>query len=327
METKDTRSKQEQEGNPFRAGFVALVGKPNAGKSTLFNAYLGQKIAIVSPRPQTTRIVIRGALTLPAAQVIFLDTPGVHRPVHRLGEFMVEMAGRAVADADVVVFLADLTTPPDAEDRAIVDLLRARSHAPLLLALNKADAVGDAKAAGRPYLDLLRDHDGRPLFAAAIPLSATAGRGRQELLETILARLPESPPYYPEDFLTDQPVRAIAAELVREQVMLYTHDEIPHAVTAVVDEFKERSPEMTYIAVTIYVERESQKGILLGHQGQMMKRIGRAARREIEALLDTRVYLELWVKVRKNWRKDPQALRWLGYDADVARTELSSPTV
>ena len=315
--------RRDQEDPSFHAGFVALVGKPNAGKSTLFNTYLGQKVAIVSPRPQTTRIVIRGVLTFPTAQVVFLDTPGIHRPVHRLGEFMVEMAARATADADVVVFLADLTTPPDAEDRAIVDLLRARSHAPLLLALNKADAVGDVEAAGRPYLGLLCDPDGRPLYTAAIPLSATAGRGRQELLDTILALLPASPPYYPEDFLTDQPQRVIAAELVREQVMHYTHDEIPHAVTVIVDEFKERSPEMTYIAATVYVERESQKGILLGHQGQMMKRIGQAARREIEALLETRVYLELWVKVRKNWRKDPQALRWLGYDEDVARTEIS----
>jgi GTP-binding protein Era len=303
---------------PFRAGFVALVGKPNVGKSTLMNAYLGQKVAIVSPRPQTTRSVLRGALTLSGAQVIFLDTPGIHQPVHRLGEYMVEMAGRAVADADVVVWVIDLTTPPDAADEAVAELLRRRAGVPLLLALNKADAVADAETAGRPYGDLLRAPDGRPLYAAAISLSATArsGAGRQALLEAVLRSLPESPPYYPDDFLTDQPLRVIAAELVREQVMRFTHKEIPHAVTVLVDEFKERSAEMTYIAATVYVERESQKGILLGHEGRMIKQIGRAARSEIEVLVGTRVYLELWVKVRKNWRKDPQALRWLGYEVE-----------
>jgi GTP-binding protein Era len=306
----------------FRAGFVALVGKPNTGKSTLMNAYLGQKVAIVSPLPQTTRAVIRGGLTLPDAQVIFLDTPGIHQPVHSLGEAMVEMAGRTIVDADVIVWVVDLTTPPDAADEAVAELLREKATLPLLLALNKADAVDDAEAAGRPYTDLLRAPDGRPLYAAAVTLSATArpdrgpGAGRQALLEAIIRCLPESPPYYPDDFLTDQPLRAIAAELVREQVMRSTHNEIPHAVTVLVDEFKKRSAEMTYIVATIYVEHKSQKGILLGHKGRMVKKIGRAARREIEALVGTRVYLDLWVKVRKNWRKDPQALRWLGYRVD-----------
>jgi GTP-binding protein Era len=306
---------------PYRAGFVALVGKPNAGKSTLFNAYMGQKLAIVSPRPQTTRSVIRGALTRPGAQIIFLDTPGIHRPVHQLGTYMVEQAGRAIAEADVVVFVADLTTRPDAEDRAIVELLRSGRRGPLLLALNKADAVDDVEAAGRPYRELLGDAAGQPLYAAAVAVSATGKRGQQQLLDAILAHLPASPPYYPEDFFTDQPVRAIAAELLREQVLLSTRDEIPHAVTVVVDEFKERSAEMTYIAATIYVERDSQKVILLGREGRMLKRIGQAARREIESLVETRVYLELWVKVRKNWRKDPQALRWLGFGAEGRELE------
>ncbi len=305
---------------PYRAGFVALVGKPNCGKSTLFNAYLGQKVAIVSDRPQTTRTVLRGALTRPDAQVVFLDTPGIHHPVHKLGAVMVESARRALADADAAVFLADLTTPPEAEDRAIAELLRA-GRRPFLLALNKADAVPDPEAAGRPYLELLRGPDGRPAYTQAIALSATQGTGRQELLEAIVALLPQSPPLYPEDYLTDQPVRAIAAELVREQVLRLTHDEIPHAVTVVVDEFMERSAEMTYISATLYVERDSQKGIVLGRGGQLLKRIGQAARREIEALLETRVYLELWVKVRKNWRQDPQALRWLGLVEEGSRGE------
>ena len=309
----------ESSAPPFRAGFVALVGKPNTGKSTLFNAYLGQKVAIVSPRPQTTRTVLRGALTLPQAQVVFLDTPGFHQPVHRLGAAMVELAGRALADADIVVWVVDLTTPPDAADQAVAALLRERAGVPVLLALNKADAVADAEAAGRPYRALLADPAGRPGYAAALTLSATGrgAAGRQALLDAILAHLPESPPYYPEDFLTDQPLRAIAAELVREQAMRLTRDEVPHVITVVVDEFKERSAEMTYIAATVYVERESQKGILLGREGRMMKQIGQAARREIETLVGTRVYLELWVKVRKNWRQDPQALKWLGYGANM----------
>lgn len=296
---------------PHRAGFVALVGKPNCGKSTLFNAYLGQKVAIVSHRPQTTRAVLRGALTRPDAQIIFLDTPGIHRPVHKLGVVMVESAQRALAEADAAVFLVDLTTPPDAEDQAVAELLKA-GRVPFVLALNKVDAVPDPEEAGRPYLELLRGPDGQAADVQAIPLSAAQGAGRQELLAALIALLPESPPLYPDDYLTDQPVRAIAAELVREQVLRLTHDEIPHAVTVLVDDFVERSAEMTYISATLYVERESQKGIILGRGGQLLKRIGQAARREIEALLETRVYLELWVKVRKNWRQDPQALRWLG---------------
>ena len=299
---------------PFRAGFVAIVGKPNTGKSTLLNAYLGQKIAIISPKPQTTRTVIRGGLTLPHAQVVFVDTPGIHKPVHRLGEYMVKAATRAMADADVVVWVVDLTWPPDAEDRLMAGLLAEKCRAPLILALNKADAVADAEEAGRPYRQLLTGSGGRPLYDAAVTLSALQGQGRDDLLQAMIARLPESPPYYPDDFLTDQPLRAIAAEWIREQVLHHTRQEVPHAVAVVVEEFKERSADLTYIAANIYVEKESHKEILLGRGGQMLKKVGQAAREQLEPFLGTRVYLELWVKVRKNWRKSQQALRWLGYD-------------
>lgn len=299
---------------PFRAGFVALIGKPNTGKSTLLNAYLGEKLAIVSPLPQTTRTALRGILTLPQAQVIFVDTPGIHKPLHRLGEYMVKVAERALRDADVIVFLGDLSGPPGPEDRLCAELLGEKAGGPLLLALNKADAVTDTEAAMQPYLDLFLGTDGRPLYREAIALSALYGQGREELLRAIIAHLPEHPPYYPEDELTDQPVRAIAGELIREQVLHFTRQEVPHAVTVTVEEFKERSPEMTYIAATIYVERETQKKILLGQGGQMIKKIGQAGRQALEAFLGTRVYLDLWVKVRKNWRKDRNALRWLGYD-------------
>jgi GTP-binding protein Era len=299
---------------PFRAGFVALVGRPNVGKSTLLNALLGQKIAIISPKPQTTRTVIRGGLTLPDAQIVFLDTPGIHNPQHKLGEYMVAAASRTFEDVDVVVFMVDLNTAPGAEDRLIAGLLGETVPAHLILALNKADGVPDAEAAGRPYLDMLTTAEGTPRYDAALYLSALHGQGREELLAAIIAGLPESPPLYPEDYLTDQPLRVIAAELIREQVLHFTRDEIPHAVAVLVEEFKERSADMTYIAANIYVERDSQKKIILGSGGQMIKRIGRAARKEIEAVLGTRVYLELWVKVRKNWRKSKGALRWLGYD-------------
>lgn len=298
---------------PFRAGFVALVGKPNTGKSTLLNAYLGQKVAIVSPLPQTTRTVLRGILTLPEAQIIFVDTPGIHKPVHRLGEYMVRAARQALEDADVVVFLGDLTGPPGLGDHLAAELLWERSGRPLLLALNKADAVTDVEAAVTPYLALFHDAEGRPRYAAVQALSALQGQGREELLAAIIAHLPEHPPYYPEDELTDQPLRAICAELIREQVLCFTRQEVPHAVTVAVEEFKERSAEMTYIAATVYVERETQRKILLGQGGQMLKKIGRAGRQAIESLLGTRVYLDLWVKVRRNWRKDRQALAYLGY--------------
>ena len=301
---------------PFRAGFVALVGKPNTGKSTLLNAYLGEKLAIVSPLPQTTRTALRGILTLPQAQIVFVDTPGIHKPLHRLGEYMVKVAGRALQDADVVVFLGDLSGPPGPEDRLCAELLREKAGGPLLLALNKADVVADVDAAMQPYMELFRSAAGQPLYEQAIALSALHGQGREDLLQAIIARLPEHPPYYPEDELTDQPVRAIAAELIREQVLRFTRQEVPHAITVTVEEFKERSAEMTYIAATIHVERETQKKILLGQGGQMIKRIGQAGRQALEAFLGTRVYLDLWVKVRKNWRKDRNALRWLGYDLD-----------
>jgi GTP-binding protein Era len=298
----------------FRAGFAAIVGKPNVGKSTLMNTYLGQKIAIVSPKPQTTRNVIRGALTLPDAQIIFLDTPGIHKPIHKLGEYMVAAASRTISDADVVVFVADLSHPPTREDGLIADLIREECTVPVILALNKADTVKDPDSAGRPYEALLRSEDGDTLAKAVLLVSATTGAGRDELLQAIIAHLPESPAYYPEDFLTDQPLRIIAGELVREQILRFVRQEIPHATAVIVEEFKERNPQLTYISAYIYVEKDSQKQIMLGKGGRMLKRIGQAARLEIEAFLQTRVYLELWVKVRKNWRKKQGALRWLGYD-------------
>ena len=291
-----------------RSGFVAVIGKPNVGKSTLMNAYLGQKVAIVSEKPQTTRWRIRGILTRPDAQIIFVDTPGIHQPKHKLGEFMVETATRAIPDADVILFVVDVSEMPTAEDEQIARLIEKYGRAPVILALNKADLLPPERVIPHTdaYFKLVRHEDW-------MLVSATRGDNRDKLLDMIIAHLPEGPRYYPEDQITDQPVRTIAAELIREQVLHFTHQEVPHAVAVVVEDFKERSPNLTYISATIYVEKDSQKGIIIGKEGRMLKRIGQAARREIEALLGTQVYLDLWVKVRKKWRRREEELRRLGY--------------
>jgi GTP-binding protein Era len=298
-----------------RSGFVAVVGKPNVGKSTLMNAYLGQKVAIVSPKPQTTRNRLLGILTLerargdPAdAQIIFVDTPGIHQPRHKLGEYMVETAVRAIPDADMVLFLVDVSRPPADEDRQITGILSQQRAAPVLLILNKADlVVAEAAASQAEAYQALGAFDG------SFSISALRGDNLGVLLAAIVERLPPGPRYYPEEQVTDQQLRFMAAELVREQVLRHLRQEIPYAVAVVVDQFKERSEEMTYISANVFVERDTQKAIILGQGGAMIKQIGRDARREIEKLLGTRVYLELWVKVKKRWRKDEDELRRLGY--------------
>lgn len=292
-----------------RAGFVAVIGRPNVGKSTLINAWLGQKIAIVSPKPQTTRNRLLGILTRPDAQVIFVDTPGIHRPQHKLGEFMVETAVRAIPDADVILWLVDVSVKPTPEDQQIAELLAQKAAGrAVILALNKMDLLQpqDVVPHSEAYLAMVEESDW-------LLISATRGDNRDDLLEKVITHLPPGPRYYPPDQVTDQQERFIAAELVREQVLHHTHQEVPHAVAVVVQEFKRRSEDMTYISANIYVERESQKKILLGAGGQVIKRIGQAARQEIEQLVGTRVYLDLWVKVRPQWRKKEPELRRLGY--------------
>jgi len=311
-----------------RSGFVAVVGKPNVGKSTLMNAFLGQKIAIVSPKPQTTRNRLLGILTLERArgdvadaQIIFVDTPGIHRPLHRLGEYMVESAVRAIPEADVVLFLVDASHPPDDEDRRIADILRGQRRAPILLALNKADllpspgpAPADPRSSGtEPEISHVEPYRALGQFDDWLLVSARQGDNLDRLLEAIIERLPFGPRYYPEDQITDQQMRFMAAELIREQALHHMRQEIPYSVAVVVDQFKERSDDMTYISANIFVERDTQKAIFVGEGGKMIKRIGHDARRQIEDLLGTRVYLELWVKVKKQWRKDENELRRLGY--------------
>lgn len=290
-----------------RSGFVAVVGQPNVGKSTLMNAYLGQKVAIVSHKPQTTRLRQLGILTMPDYQIVFVDTPGWHIPRHKLGEFMVETTARAMPDADIILFMVDVSKLPTAEDRLLAELIE-KHKAPVIIAMNKVDLLQPA--------DL---HSRRDAFRKLLPLageilvSATRGDKRDELLEMIIAALPEGPRYYPADQVTDTRTRDWVADLVREQVLNLLHQEVPHAVAVLVDEFKERSEEMIYISATIFVEKESQKGILIGNKGRMLRRIGVDARVELEKGLGARVYLDLWVKVRLKWRRKEDSLRQFGY--------------
>ncbi|MHB0858362.1 MAG: GTPase Era [Anaerolineae bacterium] len=289
-----------------RSGFVALVGKPNVGKSTLLNAWLGQKVAAVSPKPQTTRNRLLGILTRPDAQAIFVDTPGIHLPRTKLGDYMVNAAKQAIPDADVVLFLVDVSEPPDEADRQIAQLM-AGSKVPVVMVQNKIDLVPEEeREAKRATYAALGDFE-------TTAISALAGEDRDALLERVIGLLPTGPRYYPEDQLTDQEERFIAAELVREQILKLLSQEVPHAVAVVVQDFKERTEDLLYISATIYTEKDSQKGIVIGAKGATLKRIGRDARAELESFFERKVYLELWVKVRKNWRRDDQQLRQFGY--------------
>jgi GTP-binding protein Era len=293
-----------------RSGFVAVVGRPNVGKSTLINGWLGQKIAIVSDKPQTTRQKLTGILTRPNAQVVFLDTPGLHKPQHRLGQYMVDQARNAIPEADVICLVVDASEPPGRGDELIVrDIKQKAPDVPVVLVINKVDLVPPDRVLTRvtAYRQLV------PSCADWVVITALAEAAREDAVQRVLAQLPLGPRYYPADQVTDLQERFIAAELIREQVLRQTHQEVPHSVAIVVQEFAERSENLTYISATIYVERDSQKKIILGKNGQAIKQIGQAARTEIEELIGTKVYLELWVKVWENWRKSEDRLRWLGY--------------
>lgn len=294
-----------------QSGFVAVIGRPNVGKSTLINQFVGEKVAIVSSKPQTTRSRILGILTQEEFQVIFVDTPGIHRPLHRLGQIMVDTATNVIPDADVVLFMADVSVPPQEEDQMIAKILEQRTDAPIILVLNKMDLLPPEKVTPHTeaYWDLA------PFHGDWMMTVATEGVNLGELLEKILDLLPEGPRYYPGEYITDQTERQIVAELIREQILRHTYHEVPHSVAVVVEEFKEREQDVTYIAASVFVEKESQKGIIIGRRGRMIRQIGSEGRKAIERLIGGKVYLDLWVKVRKGWREDDRQLRRLGFES------------
>ena len=293
----------------FRSGFIAILGKPNVGKSTLVNALLGQKIAAVSPRPQTTRRRQLGILTLPDAQLVFVDTPGVHAPKHKLGQFFNQEAEEALDGVDVVLFLVDASLEPDDEDRQAASLLWGLRRRPdLILGLNKIDKVpASAMESVRAAYQVLVPE------IPALAFSAASHQGLKELLEALTARLPVRPAEFPEEQITDLYEREIAVELIREAALVFLQQEVPHALAVRMDEFSERENGNAYIAATLLVEHDSQKGIVIGEKAAMLKKIGSAARMEIEAMSGRKVFLELRVKVDKDWRDDENALRRLGY--------------
>jgi GTP-binding protein Era len=297
---------------PFKSGFVAIIGRPNVGKSTLLNAILGEKIAIVSKKPQTTRNKIRGIKNMENAQIIFLDTPGIHTAKGYLNKFMVKEALSALEDVDCIIYMVEATREVIEEELFIIENFKKVApdgQPPIILGINKTDMAEKNK-----LLPLIDQYSRLYAFKEVIPLSAAKGEGVDELLKLIIQLLPEGPKYFPEDILTDLPERFVAAEIVREKVFEFTKQEIPYSTAVVVERFKENpQKKLISISATINVERDSQKGIIIGKKGSMLKQIGTSARIDIEKLLGTKVYLELFVKVQKDWTKDKRMLKEFGY--------------
>ena len=293
-----------------KSGFVAVVGRPNVGKSTVMNAFLQQKVAIVTPRPQTTRTRQLGIITRPDYQMIFVDTPGMMQPRHKLDEFMLATAREALEDTDVILWLVDVSSPPGAGDHEIAAHLRELAgSSTIILGMNKSDLLQPDEVLPRTeaYRALLPEADEWILF------SATEGEGREALYKMLVEALPEGPRYFPVDQVTDVYMRDLAAEMIREQILLQIRDEIPHGVAVSVVEFKERDNGVIYINANVYVEREAHKKIIIGARGAQLRDIGAAARKEIERMLGARVYLDLWVKEEPRWRSNEAALKRFGY--------------
>ena len=291
------------------SGFAAIVGRPNVGKSTLTNGLIGEKIAIMSDRPQTTRNKIMCILNTDNAQIMFLDTPGIHKPHHKLGEYMVRTAESTLKEVDVILFVIDVSEKRGAGENYILELLQ-KVKTPVILVANKIDKLQDKSK----LFNIINEYSALYNFAAVVPVSALEDTEFPGLVAEITKHLPEGPDYFPDDMITDQPERVIAAEMIREKVLRSTRDEVPHSIAVEVDEFKVRENEDVYIRATIFVERESQKGIVIGAKGSLLKKIGQQARKDIEALLGCKVFLELWVKVKADWRNKDKALKQFGYN-------------
>lgn len=293
----------------YKSGFVAIIGRPNVGKSTLLNKIVGQKVAITSSKPQTTRMRIRGIHTSDKGQIIFVDTPGVHKPLYKLGEFLLDEAKLAIPDADLVLFIVDGTEQAGLGDKWIVENL-LRSETPVVMAVNKVDRVKDIESRDK-FVESYRNLFGeKPV--PIVKISAKTGRNVDDLIKNIYRKLPKGPQYYAEDEITDQNFKSIVAETIREKVIRKTMEEVPHSIAVVVDKFEEKE-DITNISATIFVEHESQKGIIIGDKASMLKEIGIDARIDIEKTLEKKVFLDLFVKVKKNWRKNPSALKQFGY--------------
>lgn len=291
----------------FRSGFVSVIGRPNAGKSTLLNHLIGQKVLIMSDKPQTTRNRIQCILTEERGQIVFLDTPGIHKPKHKLGEYMVGKAKESMREVDLILYIVDLSAEYGPGEEYIIEMLK-QTKSPCVLVLNKVDLLETKELLMRKIQQFSALVD----FKAIVPISARTGENTDELLNVIFAQLSKGPMYYPEDEVTDQPERFIMAELVREKVLQLTHDEIPHSIAVVIEEVEEKKT-LVKVRALIVVERESQKGIVIGAGGRQLKEISSLARLDIEALLGSKVFLEVWVKVKKDWRNRLDSLRSYGY--------------
>lgn len=299
---------ENNDGNPpFVSGFVSILGRPNVGKSTLLNTLLGEKVAIVSDKPQTTRTTIQGILTLPGAQLVFVDTPGIHRPDTLINKKMMKSVTAALEGRDLLLFMAECTKPVGPLDEQAVELVR-QVPTPALLLLNKVDRLGDKST----LLPLIERYKELADFQEYIPISALTGDAVDRLRAEIVKRMPPGPQYFPEDEITDQPIRFFAGEVVREKVLSETRREVPHSVMVQVDQWEE-SDRLVRIGASILVERPGQKAIIIGAKGSMLKKVGTAAREELELLFGRRIYLELFVKVRKNWRENPAYLAALDW--------------
>ncbi len=290
----------------YKSGFVAVIGRPNVGKSTLINKIIGQKIAITSDKPQTTRSRIQCILTQDDAQIIFLDTPGIHKPKFKLGEYMLKAAEGTLKEVDAIFFVIDATEKFGGGEKYILERLSATTK-PVILVVNKVDLIDREK-----LLPIIAEYSTRRNFAAVVPISAADGTNVDALIAEAKKFLPAGVQYYPADMVTDQPERLIIAELIREKLLHATQDEVPHSIAVDVEEFTERDNGTIFIRATIYVERDSQKGILIGKGGAMLKNVGKAARPEIEMLLGAKIFLDLWVKVKRDWRNSIGALQSFG---------------
>lgn len=296
--------------NNFKSGFVAIIGRPNVGKSTLMNKVLGQKVAIMSDKAQTTRNKVQGVLTTEQSQIIFIDTPGIHKPKHVLGDYMMKIAKNTLREVDAILFMVNVEESLGRGDEFIIELLKS-NKTPIFLVLNKIDKIHPDQLIKEieKYKDLLP-------FAEVVPISALQGNNVDRLVEVIEGYMPEGPMYYPKDTISDHPEEFIVAELIREKALHLTSQEIPHAIGVQVEKMTRVSEDQVDIEATIYIERDSQKGIIIGKKGSMLKQIGQNARKDIEMLLGSKVYLELWVKVQKDWRNKPNFIRQIGYRED-----------